>query len=86
MGIVPAEVTGKVPPVPYTTLMLSPLVMLGAIGAAVTVSVNVCGAEFPATLLAVIVKMCVPTAIEGAIVISPVELLMLTPTGSPLSV
>jgi len=83
IGIVPVEVTGKVPPVPYTTLVLSLLVMFGATGAAVTVRVNVCGSEFPATLLAVIVKECTPTAVDGAMVIIPVALSTLTPVGSP---
>jgi hypothetical protein len=34
---------------------------------------------------AVIVKLCVPTEVVPAIVMSPLELLMLTPDGAPVS-
>ena len=64
-------------------MVVGPLID-GATAPAVTVSVNDCVALGAVPLLAVIVKVCAPTAVAPVIVIRPVELLMVTPVGAPV--
>jgi len=85
-GIVPVTMTWNIPPVPLTKLALFLLVIAGATGVVTTVSVKSCDASGGVPLPAVIVKVYVPTGtIPAAIVISPLELSMLTPVGAPFN-
>jgi len=52
----------------------------------ITVSVKDCVALCGAPLLAVMVKTCAPSAAVAAIVMTPLELFMVTPEGAPVSV
>jgi len=78
----PVAVTWNVPPVPLTTLVLLTLVITGD---CVTVNVKFCvvlcgiTAGFP--VVAVITKVYEPAVTEGAKVITPFELTILTPDG-----
>lgn len=71
------------PPPPPPPLSSPPLPGGCVVVAARTVSVKLCEAE--GLWLAVTVKVCVPTAVVPAMVISPVVLFMLTPVGWPVS-
>jgi len=81
-GIDPVLVTLNVPPVPLVTLVLFTLVIVGEIGAAVTVKVN---ARFvvPTEFAADIVKLYTPTGTMLAIDKSPVVLFIATFAGAP---
>jgi hypothetical protein len=85
IGRVPVAVTGKVPPVPLTTLVLAVLVIVGATGAGVTVNVKLCAASGVVPLVALIVKVYEPTGTEPSIVIKPFALFILTPVGAPVN-
>jgi len=82
IGNVPVAVTWKSPPEPFTTLLLSLLVITGATGAAVTVIVNSCDASGNVPLLTVIVNVYVPTGIVPAIDILPLVLSSVTSDGA----
>ena len=77
---VPVATTWKVPPVPYGTDVLFAEVMVGW---AATVRVKDC-ISVDVMLFALTVKLCVPTAVVPAMVISPDVPLMLTPAGAPV--
>ena len=57
IGAVPPAVSLNVPPVPATKEYVFAEVIVGGVGAALTVRVKFCGAELPAALDAVIVKL-----------------------------
>jgi len=69
--------------VPLTTLVLFTLVIVGATGSGVTVSVKLWVAV-PTELLTVMVNVYVPAGVGTAIVTSPVSELILTPYGAPV--
>jgi hypothetical protein len=70
----PVDVTVNVPPVPLTVLVLSAEVITGG---AVTVNVNDCVALGDT----VTVKVCAPAAVVEAMVITPVDVFIVTPAG-----
>ena len=80
IGVVPVAMTVNVPLVPNITLVLPALVISGATGAGVTVSVKLWLAV-PAVLVAITVKLYVPGVNPGSVVIRPLELIV-TPVGS----
>ena len=82
IGVVPVAVTWNVPPVPLVTVVLFAEVIVGATGAASTVSVKLCVASGLIPLDAVMVKAYVSAATDAAIVINPLALFMLTPFGA----
>jgi hypothetical protein len=77
----PVAVTLNVFPAPYSALVLFADVIAGASGAGATVNVNTCSASGPAPLLAITLNICPPTAVDGAMVITPVDAFIETPAG-----
>ena len=63
MGVSPEAVSSRLPNVPLDTVKVFALVITGASegGVGVTVNIKFCGSELPAALLAMMVKLCVPT-------------------------
>lgn len=79
-GAVPVAVTRNDPPVPVTTLVVLALTIFGA---ATTVKVKLCVSAGGEPLSAVTVKVYVPMITDGAIVITPLALFIVTPVGAP---
>jgi hypothetical protein len=78
----PVAVTVNVPPAPYARLVLFADVIVGA---TLTVSVNNCSASGSTPLLAISLNVCTPTAVDDAMVITPVDAFIVTPAGAPVS-